>query len=133
MASLPGVLVLPVCFYMTRAMKLPMAYAAWSRIRDLGPRPESEDEVLQRDDAFGLITTGEREWLPSTAAGKALWIKVYSGEFEDWLRNVDRLVQKYGSHSLFLMFPEMSHEQAVRLLAYADEHWSDVRGTFDGN
>ncbi len=64
------------------------------------------------------------------AAGKALWVKVYSGEFEDWLRNVDRLVQKYGSHSLFLMFPEMSMEQAQRLLAYADEHWSDVEGTF---
>ena len=64
------------------------------------------------------------------AAGKSLWVKVYSGKFEDWLRHVDRLVQKYGSHSLFLMFPEMSLEQAQRLLQYADEHWSDVKGTF---
>lgn len=64
------------------------------------------------------------------AAGKSLWIKVYSGEFEDWLRNVDRIVQKYGSHSLFLMFPEMSMEQAVSLLEYADKNWSDVEGTF---
>ena len=63
-------------------------------------------------------------------AGKSLWVKVYSGEFEDWLRNVDRIVQKYGSHSLFLMFPEMSMEQAEKLLAYADENWSDVKGTF---
>lgn len=64
------------------------------------------------------------------AAGKSLWIKVYSGEFEDWIKNVDRIVQKYGSHSLFLLFPEMSMEQAQTLLAYADEHWSDVKGTF---
>ena len=64
------------------------------------------------------------------AAGKSLWIKVYSGEFEDWLRNVDRIVQKYGSHSLFLMFPEMSMEQAVSLLESADKNWSDVEGTF---
>ena len=64
------------------------------------------------------------------AAGKSLWVKVYSGEFEDWLRNVDRIVQKYGSHSLFLMFPEMSMEQAERLLEYADKNWSDVEGTF---
>ena len=55
---------------------------------------------------------------------------MYSGEFEDWLRNVDRIVQKYGSHSLFLMFPEMSMEQAVSLLEYADKNWSDVEGTF---
>lgn len=64
------------------------------------------------------------------AAGKSLWIKVYSGEFEDWIKNVDRIVQKYGSHSLFLLFPEMSMEQAHTLLSYADEHWSDVEGTF---
>ncbi len=63
-------------------------------------------------------------------AGKSIWVKVYSGEFEDWLKNVDRVVQKYGSHSLYLMFPEMSMEQAQRLLKYADEHWSDVKGTF---
>lgn len=64
------------------------------------------------------------------AAGKSLWVKVYTGEFEDWIRNTDRIVQKYGSHSLFLFFPEMSLEQAETLLAYADEHWSDVQGTF---
>ncbi|MFV0528890.1 MAG: trimethylamine corrinoid protein 2 [Lachnospiraceae bacterium] len=64
------------------------------------------------------------------AAGKSLWVKVYSGGFEDWIKNVDRIVQKYGSHSLFLLFPEMSLEQAETLLAYADEHWSNVNGTF---
>ena len=63
-------------------------------------------------------------------AGKSIWVKVYSGGFEDWLKNVDRIVQKYGSHSLYLMFPEMSMEQAECLLQYADEHWSDVKGTF---
>ena len=51
-------------------------------------------------------------------------------DFEDWLKHVDRIVQKYGSHSLYLMFPEMSMDQANKLLAYADAHWSDVKGTF---
>ena len=64
------------------------------------------------------------------AAGKSIWVKVYSGEFEDWIRNVDRIVKKYGSHSLFLLFPEMSMEQAAYLLDYADRNWSDVKGTF---
>ena len=63
------------------------------------------------------------------AAGKSIWVKVYSGEFEDWIRNVDRIVKKYGSHSLFLLFPEMSMEQAAYLLDYADRNWSDVKGT----
>ena len=64
------------------------------------------------------------------AAGKSIWVKVYSGEFEDWIRNVDRIVNKYGSHSLFLLFPKMSMEQAAYLLDYADRNWSDVKGTF---
>lgn len=64
------------------------------------------------------------------AAGKSIWVKVYSGEFEDWIRNVDRIVKKYGSHSLFLLFPEMSMEQAVYLLDYAEKNWSDIKGTF---
>lgn len=63
-------------------------------------------------------------------AGKSLWVKVYSGTLRDWIRNVDRLVQKYGSHSLFLFFPEMSMKDAEELLAYADKNWSDVKGTF---
>jgi 5-methyltetrahydrofolate--homocysteine methyltransferase len=64
------------------------------------------------------------------AAGKSLWVKVYSGEFEDWIKNVDRIVQRYGSHSLFLFFPEMSFEQANILIEHADKNWSDVKGTF---
>lgn len=63
-------------------------------------------------------------------AGKSLWVKVYSGEFEDWIKNVDRIVARYGSHSLFLMFPEMSMEQANRLIEHADQCWSNVEGTF---
>lgn len=63
-------------------------------------------------------------------AGKSLWIKVYTGEFEDWLHNVDRVVKKYGSQSLFFMFPEMSMAQAEKLMAYGEEHWSDVEGSF---
>lgn len=72
------------------------------------------------------------EWYPiydkAIAAGKSLWVKVYSGEFEDWIKNVDRIVERYGSHSLFLFFPEMSLEQANTLIAHADKNWSDIKG-----
>lgn len=73
------------------------------------------------------------EWYPiydkAIMAGKSLWVKVYSGEFEDWIKNVDRIVKRYGSHSLFLYFPEMSLEQANILLDYADKNWSDIEGS----
>lgn len=78
----------------------------------------------------GTLEEWDQIYDKARAAGKSLWVKVYSGEFEDWIKNVDRIVKKYGSHSLFLFFPEMSYEQGKELLAYADEHWSDIKGTF---
>ena len=64
-------------------------------------------------------------------AGKSLWIKVYTGTVDDWIRNVDRLVQRYGSHSMLLYFNPMSMADAKKLMAYAEEHWKDVKGTFE--
>lgn len=63
-------------------------------------------------------------------AGKSLWIKVYSGNVDDWIRNVDRLVQRYGSHSMLLYFNPMPMADAKKLMAYAEEHWKDAKGTF---
>lgn len=64
------------------------------------------------------------------AAGKALWIKVYTGTVEDWMRNVDRIIHKYGSRGTFLLFPDMSRADADRLFEHADKHWRDVPGIF---
>lgn len=79
---------------------------------------------------------GQPEWDviydKARAAGKSLWVKLYTGTFEDWLGNADRLIKRYGSHSLFLHFPEMSERQAERLLAHADRYWTDVEGSFKG-
>ncbi len=72
------------------------------------------------------------EWDPiydkAIAAGRSIWVKVYSGGFEDWVKNADRLVKRYGSSSVFLHFPEMSMEQANTLMDYAEKNWSDVKG-----
>ncbi len=64
--------------------------------------------------------------MPASPSGARV---CYDG-FKDWLKNMDRVMQEYNSHSLYLMFPKMSMDQAHHLLAYADEHWSDVKGTF---
>ena len=60
----------------------------------------------------------------------------------DLMENIDVLASLRGtqdmifdmmderSHCLFLMFPEMSTEQANRLLEHADKYWSNVEGTF---
>ena len=65
------------------------------------------------------------------AAGKSLWVKVYSGEtVADWIANMDLMVQKYGSARLFFYLPEMSLKEAEKLIDYAEKNWRDVPGTF---
>ena len=62
-------------------------------------------------------------------AGKGLWVRVYTGEYEEWLERIDRLVERYGSNALFLFFPQMSVDKANELIAYADKNWSDIKGS----
>ena len=64
------------------------------------------------------------------SAGKALWIKIYSGDLDDWIKGVDKLVARYGSHSMLLYFDVMPKADAKKLLDHAEKYWSDVEGTF---
>ena len=59
-----------------------------------------------------------------TAAGKSLWVKIYDGGLEGWIRSTDRLVQRYGTKGLFLWYPEMSLKEAEQLLDFAEKHWN---------
>ena len=64
------------------------------------------------------------------SAGKGLWVQVYTGEVEDWIKRIDALVARYGSNALFLYFPPMSMANADKLLSHAEKHWKDVEGSF---
>lgn len=74
------------------------------------------------------------EWYPiydkAVEAGKSLWIKVYSGTFEEQLERLDKIVKRYGSNAMFLYFNPMPMDKAKKLLAYAEENWSDIEGDY---
>ncbi len=78
----------------------------------------------------GTLEEWDEIYDKAAAAGKSLWIKVYSGGFEDWIAHCERLVRRYGSDKLFFHLPEMSREQGREFIAYAEKNWSDVRGSF---
>ncbi len=65
----------------------------------------------------------------AVAAGKALWIKVYTGSVDEWIKRIDRLVARYGSNAMFLLFPTMSCEDAEKIISHADKNWSDIKST----
>ncbi len=66
----------------------------------------------------------------TVTAGKGLWVKVYSGEVEEWIERLDKLVARYGSNALFLYFSPMPVERAKKLLEHAEKYWSDIEGSY---
>ncbi len=66
----------------------------------------------------------------AVAAGKGLWVKVYSGEFETWLERLDKLIARYGTNALFLYFNPMPMEQAKKLMEHAEKYWCDIEGSY---
>ncbi len=65
----------------------------------------------------------------AVAAGKALWVNVYSGTPDEWIKRIDKLVHRYGSNRLFLYFSAMDRFTADMLLEHADKNWSDIEGS----
>ncbi len=57
------------------------------------------------------------------AAGKSLWIQLYDGGVEDWIKGAERLMERYGKERLYFIFPDMSMRDAETLLARAEGHW----------
>jgi hypothetical protein len=58
------------------------------------------------------------------AAGKALWVQVYDGEVDQWMKNVDRFIKRYGANGLYFVFPEFETEEEAReLLRKAELDW----------
>ncbi len=108
-----------------------------------GPDAIKHVEALMEIDEIDALqwTSGDHgpdgtieEWYPiydaAIAAGKSLWIKVYTGTFEEWIERVEKLVFRYGSNAMFLFFPEMTKKEADYLLSYADANWSDIEGSY---
>ena len=58
-----------------------------------------------------------------TAAGKSLWIQLYDGGVNDWIRGAERLMARYGKNRLYFIFPDMPERDAQALLTHAEKHW----------
>lgn len=58
-----------------------------------------------------------------SAAKKNLWIQIYDGDIDQWIRSADSIIERYGKKSLYLIFPGMSMKEADRLMNYAHSHW----------
>ncbi len=90
-------------------------------IKHLDALMEIKDlDALQWTPGFGKPDGGSEEWYPIydkvKASGKALWINIEEGTLDDWLRQAKKLLERYGSSGLYILFPVMEEEEARILL-----------------
>lgn len=58
------------------------------------------------------------------AAGKALWIQVYDGGVDQWMKNCDRFIKRYGVCGLYFVFPDFEDEKTAQdIMRKAELDW----------
>lgn len=86
-----------------------------------------ELKALQWTCGAGKPDGGCEDWYPIydkvRAAGKSLWIQLYDGNYEDWVNSAEKLVKRYGTAGLYIIFPDMEEEEAIRLVEKAERDW----------
>lgn len=84
-------------------------------------------DALQWTPGAGKPDGGSEDWYPIydmvKKAGKSLWISINDGDFDEIVRKADRIVKRYGSDGLYLLFPTMDLEPAKELIRKAELDW----------
>lgn len=58
------------------------------------------------------------------AAGKGLWVQLYDGGVDDWIRGAEALMERYDKRAIYFFFPDMSRADADRLMDRAVKRWA---------
>lgn len=86
-----------------------------------------ELNALQWTAGAGQPDGASEKWYPLydkvIAANKSLWIFLTDGKLNDWIEGADKLVKRYGPEKLYLLFPDMEEEDAIKLLEKAERDW----------
>lgn len=98
-------------------------------VRHLDALMEIEElNVLQWNPGAGKPDAGNEIWYPIydkvRSSGKALWLLFEEGSAEDWVCKADKIVKNFGKNGMYFLFPTMDENDAKRLIATAEEHWS---------
>ena len=85
-------------------------------------------QALQWTCGAGQPDGASPRWYPIydqvARAGKSLWIQLYDGGVDDWIRGAEALMSRYGKRRFYFLFPEMSLKDADRLMNRADRFWA---------
>ena len=98
-------------------------------VRHLDALMEIEElDAIQWTSGAGQPDGASELWYPIydkvKAAGKSLWVAIHDGNLNDWIESGNRIVQRYGSDGLYLLFyAETTEAEAAYLVNYAEKNW----------
>lgn len=97
-------------------------------IKHLDALMEIEElDALQWTPGAGKPDGGDELWYPIydkvKAADKSLWISLEEGSVDELIAKAGKLVRRYGSDGLYILFPVMEREEALKILAEAERKW----------
>lgn len=93
------------------------------------------DALMEIEELDGLQWTSgvtepdgaSQKWYPIfdkvKSAGKALWVMIDDGTPDDWADSAERMIKRYGTEGLYLVFPEMPLKDAEKMMIRAERHW----------
>ena len=80
--------------------------------------------VLQWEPGAGKPDCGDERWYPlydkAFEAGKSLWLSIGQGTVDDFMEKSRRLVRRYGTRGLYLLYPNLPLKDAQKLYACAE-------------
>lgn len=87
-----------------------------------------ELDALQWTCGAGHPDGGCPRWRPiydaATRAGKSLWLQIYDGGVNEWIRSCESLIERYGKSHLYFVYPVMCEVDADTLMNHAEKYWT---------
>lgn len=76
--------------------------------------------ALQWTPGAAAPDAGSVDWFPMYKkvrdAEKSLWLSINDGSYDDWIISAKRIINEFGSAGIYLHFPTMTQEQALRIV-----------------
>lgn len=76
--------------------------------------------ALQWTPGAGQEDGGAERWFPLydkvRDAGKSLWIQIYDGDIDEWIRRSKNVIQRYGVRGIYFVYGETDEKSAKKLI-----------------
>jgi len=83
--------------------------------------------ALQWTAGAGQLDGANPKWFPIyeqvKKAGKALWVEISDGGYNEWVESADNFIKEFGREGVYFLFPIMTHLEARGMMEKCYKSW----------